>query len=280
MPRFPVAARDPRPIRQRALIALHAVLLFAAFLSPAPLIAADGDLGRHKPSWWTDTFLPALGKPLAAGRGEPVSGFNLTDEEKILRDLSYALIDPPHERQVWERIVAIHARARTVPNDTGGRDREGCFRALSDSPYRSTAARYARLVDDIEADRARIAPFFTTAERVRVLDDARERALSAIERVTTDEQADAMARIAENLMLVGWVHRRLGERVVCYRYALERLAISEPSPAVASGERALARLEQAIALIRRIDSDAPRRPVATGPREPWHPTTDEPQYRK
>jgi hypothetical protein len=257
----------------------HAALIGLALGALAPasaLHAADGDLGRHKPSWWTDTALPALGRPLARERGEPVSRYNLTDDERMLRDLAYAYVDPPRERQVWERELAHHARARVIPNDWPRADRTLYFSTLSQAGYRSTSARYNRLIEDIEADRARIAPFFSLAERVRVMDVARERALPAIDQVTLDEHAHAMARVAENLMLHGWVHRRLGERVAAYRFALERLAISEPSPQVGAVELALVRLEDAIAQIRRIDTGGAQR-IEAGGRQPWFPTTDKPE---
>jgi hypothetical protein len=81
------------------------------------------------------------------------------------------------------------------------------------------------------------------------MDTVRERGLAGIGRITPQEREIAMARIAENRMLIGWVYRRLGERVQGYRFALERLLVKTPAPAAVDAERALRAYEERLAKI-------------------------------
>lgn len=69
----------------RAAPRLCAVLLCAGLAG----CAADvGDLGRARPSVWHSDIYPYAGAQFAWLRGEPVSGFHLTDDEVELRDRS------------------------------------------------------------------------------------------------------------------------------------------------------------------------------------------------
>lgn len=194
-------------------------------------------------------MLPVVGAYAAQRRGEPVSDAPLTDDERSLRDLAYALIAPPITRQKWLVTLADLHQSRVLPNDNPPFSVESYASTLIDVPYRSATARYSRLIDDIRADGVRVTPFFTVARRVIDMDTVRERALAGIGGLTAGEREIAMARIAENRMLIGWVYRRLGERVQGYRFALERLLIKTPAPAAVDAERALRAYEERLGRI-------------------------------
>lgn len=194
-------------------------------------------------------MLPVVGAYAAQRRGEPVSGAPLTDDERTLRDLAYALIAPPITRQKWLVTLADLQQSRLLPNSNPPFAVESYASTLIDVPYRSATARYSRLIDDIRTDSVRVTPFFTVAKRVIDMDTVRERGLAGIGRITAREREIAMARIAENRMLIGWVYRRLGERVQGYRFALERLLVKTPAPAAVDAERALRGYEERLAKI-------------------------------
>jgi hypothetical protein len=61
------------------------------------------------------------------------------------------------------------------------------------------------------------------------------------------ERQSAMARIYENRMLIAWVHRRFGERLIGYKLALDRLVVATPAPAAIEAERVLQVLEAGLA---------------------------------
>jgi hypothetical protein len=108
---------------------------------------------------------------------------------------------------------------------------------------RSETTRYARLIEDVRNDVARLDYFFTTARRVIDIDRKREQSLAYVP-VRGDEVANALARVGENVLIVGWVQRSLAERVAAYRFALERLIIVVPSPLAVEAERSITFLQQ------------------------------------
>ena len=191
------------------------------------------------PSYFHDEVLPVVGAYAAQHRGEPVSFGPLTDDERTLRDLAYAIIAPPVTKQKWFVTITDLRQSRMIPNNEPPFDVEKYAGTIIDTPYRSATARYSRLIDDIRADSLRVTPFFTVAKRVVEMDAIREKSLRGITRVTPEEHETAMARIAENRMLIGWVYRRLGERSNGYKFALERLFLKAPAPAGVDAERAL-----------------------------------------
>lgn len=229
-------------------------LWLGGLVMPLCLLAAGcaapmGDFNRPQTSLFHDEVLPAVGKFVAAGRGEPVSRAPLTDDERELRDRAYAILMPPLKRQEWERSFAEMRRTRIFANNFPRFDSIGYAETLLDTPRRSSTARYARLIEDIRADTSLAGSFFATARRVADMDAIRERSLARTMRLTADEREMAMARIAENNMLIGWVYRRFGERRVGYRLALERLLLATPAPAAVGAERALLSLDDRLARI-------------------------------
>lgn len=223
------------------------VALSLAALSGA--CARIGDFDRPNQSYFHDEMLPVVGAYAARHRGEPVSVAPLTDDERSLRDLAYSIIAPPVTKQKWFISITDLRQSRMLPNNDPPFEVEKYGDNLIETPYRSATARYSRLVDDIRVDSLRVAPFFGVAKRVVDMDTARERSLVGVSRITPDERETAMARIAENRMLIGWVYRRLGERSRGYKFALERLFLKTPAPAAVDAERALKAFDERLAKI-------------------------------
>lgn len=233
-------------MRFTSTITILASLLLAVLAAGCARI---GDFERPRPSYFHDEMLPVAGAYAAQRRGEPVSGAPLTDDERTLRDLAYAIMAPPVTKQKWFVTINDLRQSRVLPNNEPPFDVEKYAATLIDTPYRSATARYARLVDDIRADSLRVTPFFAVAKRVVEIDTARERSLLGVTRLTQEEREAAMARVAENRMLIGWVYRRLGERSRGYKYALERLFLKSPAPAAVDAERALRAYDERLARI-------------------------------
>lgn len=226
----------------RLLIALTAAALASG-------CARIGDFERPNQSYFHDEVLPVAGAYAAQRRGEPVSSAPLTDDERILRDLAYGIIAPPVTKQKWFVTLTDLRQSRLLPNNEPAFDPEKYAGTLIDTPYRSATARYSRLIDDIRADNVRVGPFFAVAKRVVDMDTIRERSLAGVSKLKPEEREVAMARIAENRMLIGWVYRRLGERARGYKYALERLFIKTPAPIGVDAERALRAYEERLTKI-------------------------------
>ncbi len=110
-------------------------------------------------------------------------------------------------------------------------------------PYRSSAARYAQLIDDARADALRVTLFFSMANRVLEADAVRQQSFQFVSRLPGEKFALARARMAENHGLIDRVYDRFRQRIASYRYALEVLLLQLPSPNAVEAERALYVLE-------------------------------------
>jgi hypothetical protein len=161
------------------------------------------------------------------------------------------LLTPPYDPG-WPLIGRIDsARAGRTP-DLLSHNAEAYASRLIDGPYRSAAARYARLIDDTRSDLTRLEPFFALARRVADLDHKRERSLPHVSALSEAELTNAQRRVRENMLLISEAHRTLYERAAVYRFALERLVIALPSPMAVEAERLRSELERRLAAIQVI----------------------------
>lgn len=240
----------PLPVATRALIVSRCLFVAVAFSSLGACGTATGDFGEVRPSLVSDVH--DWTTPLA-GAAKPTLGsaFELTDDERQLRDLSHPLIAPPYTGQQWYSILAEIGLAKP--------QRQVVTRAtyatqLLASRYHSPSARYAQLMDDARNDTTRLPEFFETAGRVLDMDAKRQKSLDFVSALLPAERKDAEVRIRENASIVASVREKLLQRESSYRYALERLVVATPSPQAVQVERAIDRLQTEIA---RYQSPAP-----------------------
>ena len=231
---------------------------------------ANGDFDRVRPTLVVDEIHDWLGTTAAIGNGVIPSPYPLTDDERLLRDLAYPLIEPPYDRQRWYSVLNEYGIGRVLQHDWSRFDLHAYGRLLLTDPVRSQSARYARLNDDIRNDRTRLPQFFAVAGRVLDMDRRRHSALSLVEHLNVLEDLHAQARIAENELVVRWVQWSLKARCISYRLALERLAIAAPMTAASEVERSLTALDTEIAEYRLL----PEPDVAPGPGFPKLPDLD------
>lgn len=232
-----------RPLARSLLLCLTTLLLAAC---------ANGDFERIRPELVRDDIHAWMGPEAARVARAPSSNYPLTDEERLLRDLAYPLIEPPYDRNRWYSV--FNEYNLTDHFKQGWSDRTSYFKNLIQAEARSPIARYNRLTSDIRNDAERTPPFFDAARRVLDTDRKREKSLDYVTGLTKKEKLSAKRRNSENALIVAWVQRSLDHRVASYRYALERLVISTPSQAVVETEQALtllhARIAQGLALTR------------------------------
>src|SRR6478752_1636591 len=191
---------EPRlPIRTTPLRSLPAMLLVA---SAALGGCSGGDFGRTRADMRNDDMHRWLGAEATASIGLKPSHFQLTENERQLRDLAYPLIEP----------------------------------------HRSHTSRYQQLIEDVRNDITRFEPFFASAVRVVELDRKRSASLKMVSELSPPEQADAIARMEENTLIVQWVQQCLERRISSYRWALERLVIQAPDGIAADADRLIGEL--------------------------------------
>jgi hypothetical protein len=209
--------------------------------------SSTGDFGRLAPPLVNDDIHAWVGQEAAAHAGGPVSVNNLTDDERLLRDLAFPLIEPPYDRDRWDAVVYEYGQNKTFRRDLWAFDTAAYYAHLTGVFHRSSAGRYNQLIDDMRNDIVRIDPFFTVARRVVDIDQRREKSMQFVPDLSPAERISASARVGENSLTVAWVHRSLTQRCASYRYALEHLAVAEPQPVAAEAERILNELQQQIA---------------------------------
>jgi hypothetical protein len=207
--------------------------------------AANGDFDRVKPNLVSDDIHAWVGRDAAREAGAPVSALPLTEEERTLRDRAYPLIEPPFDRARWYAVINEYGLSRRDgwPRSTVG----GYSARLMNEQYRSATARYDRLNNDIRDDVQRVPEFFAAARTVIDLDDKRAQSFAYVSGLTRAEKGNAIARMAENKLVIDWVQRAVAERSVAYCFALQRLVIATPSPMAVEVERSLTLLDTRIA---------------------------------
>jgi hypothetical protein len=211
------------------------------------LVCPNGDFNRVRPSLVTDGMHAWVGRDAARDAGAPISLLPLTDDEILLRDLAYPLIEPPYDRQRWYSVLNEYGLARSFNPAWYYCDPTAYAARLMTDYVRSETTRYSRLNVDVRNDVARLDQFFMVAQRVIDMDQKRRKSLDFIRPLSGPEIANAQARIGENALVVGWVQRSLNDRVASYRFALERLVIAVPSPMAVEVDRSIGLLQNRIA---------------------------------
>lgn len=230
----------PRQPRQRGASWHRPLFALATLLTLGG--CANGDFGEVRPLLVRADVHDWIGRDAVPGTP---SRFELTDDERTLRDLAYPLIEPPYDRQRWYSVAGEYgllesARAANV-NVASYSDHLMAVEA------RSPASRYSRLIDDVRNDSTRLPAFFETAGRVVDIDRKRYKSLAYVHGQPPSERDNALRRIEENRAVIGMVYIRLAQREAAYRVALERLVIETPSAQAVEAERLLNRLRDQLA---------------------------------
>jgi hypothetical protein len=223
------------------------------------------DLGKVDPAPVRDGIHDWVGQEAAIRGGAPISAYNLTDDEHTLRDLAFPLIEPPYDRQRWDAVVYEWGDKHSFQHALWNYDPTLYYQKLQNQLYRSTAARYNQIIDDIRNDLVRIGPFFVIARQVADLDRRRQATVAQLVSLSPMERFNAQARVAENSLTIAWVHESLNQRCASYRFAIERLAVAEPELAAGEADRLLTELSQQIAANEVQVVAAPRFAYASAP---------------
>jgi len=172
----------------------------------------------------------------------------MTDDERLLRDLAYPLIEPPFDRNRWYSVLGEYGAgsARWFAMPHAYVNPFAYWERLEARWRRSETSRYFQLTGDVRNDVLRIEPFFAVAQRVLDIDRRREQTMLHMTSITVTEGNNALFRIKENLVTVEWVCRSLDGRIAAYRYALDHQVVAAPSPLAADAERAIELLQQRV----------------------------------
>src|SRR6201989_998069 len=175
----------PDSIRQIRTI-VSAILLAAVGASLGG--CSGGDFGRTRADMRNDDMHRWLGAEATASVGLQSSHFQLTENERQLRDLAYPLIEPPHSRPAWKSVFGDYQPLPSPWRQNVAFDRTTYGRTLIDEPHRSHTSRYQQLIEDVRNDITRFEPFFASAIRVIDLDKKREASMARVSELTPPER--------------------------------------------------------------------------------------------
>ena len=230
------------PIRTSLQVRLSSPFLTLLLIGVTLSGCSGGDFGRTRQDFLNDDMHRWIGGEVTGSVGLRPSQFQLTDNERRLRDLAYPLIEPPHSRPAWKSVFGDYKPLPSPWRQVAVFDRTAYGRQLIDEPHRSHTSRYAQLMDDVRDDITRFDPFFANAIHVIDLDRKRNASLKLVSELSPREGADAVARMEENTLIVQWVQQCLEQRVSSYRWALERLVIQAPDNIAADADRLISEL--------------------------------------
>src|SRR3954471_2548879 len=168
---MPETIRQIRPFVSAILLALIGATLAAC---------SGGDFGRTRADMRSDDMHRWLGAEVTSSVGLKPSQFQLTDEERQLRDLAYPLIEPPLSRPAWKSVFGDYKALPSPWRQKIVFPRPMYGRTLIDEPHRSHSSRYTQLMEDVRNDITRFEPFFASAIRVIDLDKKRNASMARV----------------------------------------------------------------------------------------------------
>ncbi|MDB5542414.1 MAG: hypothetical protein JWQ89_4141 [Devosia sp.] len=185
-----------------------------------------GDFGRVKPGVLNDEIIPGTDRLMRRLGNQPVSNFNITDQEREMHDRVYRFLIARHARDWafdYEQVVAVAG----LTSRRKGKD-DLYYRWLTGERYASSRVRYNTMADDIGADLLTLPSTFAAICAVIEIDRQRAVAAAEIADIEPAMIAEMHERKAENDLHVGRFVAALDYRYASYGYALDHFLVETP----------------------------------------------------
>jgi len=206
----------------KVVTTLFLVVYLAACARPV------GDFGRAQTDVLHDEILPRVGALATHSRGEPVSLFNLTNEEKEMRNRIWRFLTA-NRAQDWmfDTAVEMQRTRLSAPIDLNFRtDRYYSHLRLND--FASSRGRYLRLSQDVYDDIETVPGAFVSICHVMEIERRRQVALTGLYAKNEGVKQQVLAREYENKNFITWFARAVDYRYKSYDVALNRLLVETP----------------------------------------------------
>ena len=187
-----------------------------------------GDFGRAEPDPMHDKIMPAIGNARASASGEPVSAFNLSDQEQEMRDRIWRYLVSPHAYDWFGDTLVELRRTRITPSEGRAFKTDRYYRWLHKEEFASSRVRYSRIGADVKADIDQMPSTFRSICAVIEVDRERGVAAAGVAGLEPKMIEDAEARRAENQTTIAWFVGAASNRYESYSYALNHLLVETP----------------------------------------------------
>ena len=186
---------------------------------------SGGDFGRTREDFRNDDMHRWIGAEATGSVGLRPSQFQLTDDERQLRDLAYPLIEPPHSRPAWKSVFGDY-KPLPSPWRQGGRSSIAPPMAASDRRAAPLAFLALCATDRRRARRHHpVRTVFRQRRQAYSTSTASVTPASSSSRNCRRASAPTRSPACRRILIVQWVQQCLERRVSSYRWALERLVI-------------------------------------------------------
>ena len=242
-----VADHGRTSLRLLTIVALTA-LLTACVARPT------GDFGRAETGLLHDTVMPFAGDKISTLRGEPVSGFNKTDQEVEMHDRVWRFLIAPHAKD-WAFDTSVELqRTRIIPPKDEYYRTDRYYSWLKSTAYRSSRTRYSTVGGNVTIDIDTLPTTFAAICAVIAVDRQRAIALSGLRNdLPPSAASDVAARKYENDAFIAWFVRALNYRYQSYDFALDSLVVETPHEQSLAVDAALQRLSVYVTRANRHD---------------------------
>jgi hypothetical protein len=218
------------------LVVISTVLLLAACARPV------GDFGRAESDVLHDEVLPRAGAMIARQNKEPVSLFNLTDEEEEMRNRVWRFLIASHAKDwMFDHSVEMQRTRISKPVDLNFRT-DRYYRHLRLDEYASSNGRYLRLAQDVQTDIKTLPGTFASICHVMEIERRRQVALKGLYAGNDAVKKQVLAREYENKNIINWFARAVDYRYKSYDVALNRLLVETPHEEAHAANEQLNRL--------------------------------------
>lgn len=199
-----------------------------------------GDFGRAE----DDPLHDAVARTANALRSldQPLSAFNLSDEEREMRDRIWRYLVAPEAYDWFGDSVVELSREGFRVKALKPPAHERYYVWLHDQAYASSAVRYSHLTGDVNADIATMPATFASICAVETVDSQRRTAEAGISNLEPAMKAGVATRQVENETMIGWFTTAVDARYQAYSYALDHLLVETPHPNAIDTDTALSQL--------------------------------------
>jgi hypothetical protein len=265
-------------LRCYGAVALALVVVLTACTRPT------GDFGRAQSNVLHDDLMPKLGAQRAARAGEPVSRFNLTDQEVEMRDRVWRYLVAPHAYDWFGDADIELQRTRLAPVKTQSKPVDTYYNWLHGTRFASSRVRFNRLAEDVRLDVALMPSTFKAICAVKEGDRQRRVARDGLDGLKPSTSADVEARRLENDAIIAWFVRSVVNRHDSYSFALDHLLVETPHEEAVEANAQIATLASFVESAVRGDFCSgyagPGVRSATGPASRYLRSSSDPTYRK